>query len=63
MPPELIAQILSFASPIIAGLMRQYFDRTGRLPTDEEMQAELTRNAAQVLADGAAWKAEHPEDN
>lgn len=61
MPPELIAQILSFASPIIGGVMRHFFEQNGRLPTDAEMQAELDRNAATYLAEGAAWKAAHPQ--
>ena len=62
MPPELLLAIFNFAAPLVRKVIEDFRKKNdGRMPTDEEMLAEFNANADRILAEGDAWKRDHPD--
>lgn len=61
LPPEIVIALLNTFAPIVRETIIAFQkSHDGRMPTDEEMSAEFEANADRILAEGAAWKASHP---
>lgn len=59
--PAVILGLFSTFAPIVREIIAKFQkNNDGRLPTDEEMLKEFNDNADRILAEGAAWKASHP---
>ena len=60
--PAVILGLFQTFAPIVREIIAKFqHENDGRLPTDEEMLAEFNANADRILAEGAEWKARHPE--
>lgn len=58
----LIIQLVTVLVPVIMPLIRELMDKNGgKLPTDEEVIAELHRNTAKSIAEADEWLARHPK--
>lgn len=57
----LIAQLFNVFVPIVGAIVREHRAAHGADPTDEEIMATFTANIDKYLAEGAAWRAAHPE--
>jgi len=58
---QLILQLFSTFSPIVADVIQRYMAKNnGRVPNAEEMRVEFESNIDKYLDEGATWKASHP---
>lgn len=51
----LIAVLQNIVIPELAAFIQKKFSETGRLPTKEEMEAEVMKNADTIIARGEAF--------
>lgn len=59
---QIIIALFGIFGPIITGIIQGYMEsHNGAMPTDAEILAEFQKNIDSYLAEGEAWKAEHPE--
>lgn len=61
MPTDLIIQLLNVFAPIVLSAVARHQAATGQTPTRAQLMAELERNIDFYLAEGAQWKATHPD--
>lgn len=60
-PPEVILGIFNAVAPIVKDIVKKHQDaHNGQMPTDEEVTAAFNQNIDAHLAEGAAWRAAHP---
>jgi hypothetical protein len=59
-PPEVILGIFNAVAPIVKDIVAKHLAVTGAMPTDAEVTAAFNQNIDTYLAEGAAWRAAHP---
>lgn len=65
MDSVLIVLLRQIVVPELSRFIQNYYNEKGKLPTKEELEAEVVRNADKIVAEGLAFleriKNEHPK--
>jgi hypothetical protein len=61
MPPyqEILIQILRALAPEVLAVVKEQFNRTGLLPTSDELDAAIVAKRDQKIAEGDDWLDKH----
>ena len=58
---ELIIKVLDVMAPVILAAIARQQTALGRLPTKEELTADLHANVSQYISEGQAWRSDNPD--
>lgn len=63
MPPyqELILTMLRALAPQVLSIIKEQFNRTGLLPTSEELDSAIVTKRDEAIAKGEDWLATHKD--
>ncbi len=60
MGADLLIQIIGVVGPLITQIIQDHFNKNGEFPTPEQIQQAFQSHYDEYMAEGAAWRAQHP---